>query len=62
MIGMQRVLTAKLVFLLSFLPGICSGHVILKTPSAQRSGAVASESKECSQVGIDLLKRGVSDC
>lgn len=56
--GMQSILTAKLVFLLSFLPGICSGHVILKTPSAQRSGAVASESKECSQVGIDLLKRG----
>ena len=55
------MLSATLVFSLSFLAGIGSGNVILKTPSAQRSGAVTSESKECSQVGIDLLKRGVSN-
>jgi hypothetical protein len=59
-LGSQGSLTARLILLLlSFFPGISSGHVILKAPPAQKSGAVACESKVCSEVGIDLLKRGV---
>lgn len=57
--GSRKNLVARFIFALSVLSAICSGHVILKAPSTQKAGAVASESEVCSQVGIDLIKRGV---
>jgi hypothetical protein len=62
-IAVPGILSVRLVvtaFWISWLVGVCGGHVVLKIPPAQKSGAVASECKECSEVGIDLLRRGVS--
>jgi gamma-glutamyltranspeptidase/glutathione hydrolase len=53
------VFTLSLIALLPFLQSGCSGNVVLEASSGQRSGAVSSESKVCSEIGIDLLKRGV---
>ena len=57
--GSQKKFAARLTFLFSFLTSICSGDVFFKAPINQESGAVASESKVCSEIGINLLKKGV---
>jgi hypothetical protein len=44
--------------LLSFL-GVCSAAPGVLAPSTDSRGAVACESKVCSQIGIELLERGV---
>lgn len=50
----------SLIISLSLLCSSCRGDVVLKASSAPRSGAVSSESKVCSEIGIGLLKKGVS--
>lgn len=61
MIGSRlRTLIGTFIAILPFLQSTCSGHVILKASSGHRSGAVSSESKTCSEIGIELLKMGVS--
>ena len=55
-----RTLIGTFIAILPFLQSICSGNVILKASSGHRSGSVSSESKICSEIGIELLKKGVS--
>lgn len=54
------MLIAGLLALLSFLASSCSGQFVVHSSSTRRSGAVSSESKVCSEIGIELLKQGVS--
>jgi gamma-glutamyltranspeptidase/glutathione hydrolase len=37
-----------------------SGNIVANASSSDTLGAVSSESKLCSEIGIELLKRGVS--
>jgi gamma-glutamyltranspeptidase/glutathione hydrolase len=38
-----------------------NGQTVLEAAKSGRRGAVACESKACSEIGIDLLARGVSN-
>ena len=40
---------------------ISSVYSAVITPSIERGGAVSCESRRCSEIGIELLERGVSN-
>jgi hypothetical protein len=54
--NMSRFYTTLLWLILS----IWGGSIVASASSSDTLGAVSSESKLCSEIGIELLKRGVS--